>query len=250
MNKDFVFFNKILFWFIIIYLFITLNDNTIFLDKEVNVTVGEVKFVVTGEYIERVITQFGNVSAFVVGAKIAAGFLAKHPISFSGKVGGSLLTGGISSLGFQMVSMANGSIRGNIAAKERSNDTFVLELKNVEVSNSNNSSSLFTKLSDDFINSDSIKPSFNGFKLNNSFENSFVPTPEGIKTVSELIKDQNLADNFFKQSIKLSDDSDLIFINSPLEPSYMLQVQQELFTILSYNLIINLTMIYLLMLLT
>lgn len=210
-------------------------------------TVGEIKFVITGEYIEKIITQLGNVSAFVVGAKIAAGFLAKHPMSFSGKVGGSLLTGGVSSLGFQMASIGNGIIRGKIDASEKSNNTLMLELKNVEISNSE---SLFTNLSENIINPDSIKPCFNGFKLNNSFGDSLIPTPEGLKTVSDLVKDQKLADNFFKQSIKLSGDSDIIFINSPLEPSALIQFQQDIITILNYNLIVNLTMIYLLILLT
>ncbi len=41
-----------------------------------------------------------------------------------------------------------------------------------------------------------------------------------------------------------------LFINSPLEPSHLINFQQDLITILGYNLIVNITMIYLLLMLT
>jgi len=107
---------------------------------------GEVKFVVTGDYIEKIITQFGTVSAFVIGAKLAAGFLVKHPMSLTGKVGTSLLTGGASSITFQMASLGNGLIRGKVEATESSNNTLTLEVKNVEISNTKRKQSLIISL--------------------------------------------------------------------------------------------------------
>lgn len=249
-NKDFSWFTKMLFCFMIIYLFMTCIDNPIYLDsKDVNVTLGEVKFVVTGEYIERIITQFGSVSAFVVGAQLAAGFVMKHPMSIPGKIGTSLLVGGISSASFQMVSLGNGIIRGNLSSSKSASDTLVLEVNNVEISKTQAPEGIFQKLSDlteHVSTSEMIRPKFSGFRLNSTLDNSFIQTAKGTKSVSDLIKDENLCDNFFKQSIKMGDNTDLIFIESPLEPS----LQNDLVTILSYNLLVNLTISYFVLLLT
>ncbi len=144
-NNDFSWFNKLLFCFTIFILYISFFSGTIYSDSEVEVTINDIKFTIVGDYIETITHTFGGASAFIVGAKIAAGFVSKHPMSLPGKIGTTLLTGGLSSVSFQMINSTSGFIKvagPHIAIKKGPLDKVTLELNDVVISGDSQSSSI------------------------------------------------------------------------------------------------------------
>jgi hypothetical protein len=66
------------------FIFVLLN-NTIYLDTNINVKLDDLNFSITGEYIDKIFTHFGAVTAFLIGYRLAAAFVTKHPMSLGGK---------------------------------------------------------------------------------------------------------------------------------------------------------------------
>jgi hypothetical protein len=98
-------YNKILFSFLIIYFIFVLSSDTIYLDTTLNLNFKNLDLIVSGENIDKIFTHFGAATAFVLGSKLAAGFLTKHSISLGRKIGLTILTGAGSSAVFQMVTL-------------------------------------------------------------------------------------------------------------------------------------------------
>lgn len=72
---------------ILIYLF-----NAIYLDHDeviVSTTVANMNFKISGEAITQICRNFGSATVFAVGARIAAGLVAKHPMGLISKIGGT-----------------------------------------------------------------------------------------------------------------------------------------------------------------
>jgi hypothetical protein len=81
-------------------IFITMKyySNIIFLDPDeitVSTTIDNINFQISGEALTQIYRNIGSASVFAVGARIAAGLVAKHPMGLIPKVG---TIGGVGSL--------------------------------------------------------------------------------------------------------------------------------------------------------
>src|SRR5204862_6773807 len=132
-------FNKLLLIFLIIYFIFALSINKIYLDTTISVKLNDLNFNISGEYINNIFTHFGAATAFVIGSRLAATFLMKHPMSLGGKIGITIGSGAGSSAAFQMVNYTSGSIKGKILAQQGLNDNSInLHIKDVIISDGNN----------------------------------------------------------------------------------------------------------------
>jgi len=82
------------------FVFITIKyySNIIYLDPDeitVSTTIDNINFQISGEALTQIYRNIGSASVFAVGARIAAGLLAKHPMGLIPKVG---TIGGVGSL--------------------------------------------------------------------------------------------------------------------------------------------------------
>jgi hypothetical protein len=73
---------------------------------------------VTGDYIDKIFIHFGSLTAFTLGAKLAAGFVSKHPISILRKIGTVVESGAACSATFQKVNEIVSSIKGKMSGKK------------------------------------------------------------------------------------------------------------------------------------
>src|ERR1700735_3634153 len=82
------------------FVFITIKyySNIMYLDPDeitVSTTIDNINFQISGEALTQIYRNIGSASVFAVGARIAAGLLAKHPMGLIPKVG---TIGGVGSL--------------------------------------------------------------------------------------------------------------------------------------------------------
>lgn len=138
-KNDFVWFNKFLFFFIVFYLIMIFNIhfNPIYLDSIFELKLDDMKFSISGDYLHLIVTHFGSTSAFLMGVKLGAAFVQKHPMSIPTKIGTVLASGSASSLTFNMVNVLNGRIRGTIEGNIQTDNSVSLLVKNVNVSRLN-----------------------------------------------------------------------------------------------------------------
>jgi hypothetical protein len=258
-KKTLYWLNKLLFSFLIIYLLIVLSSDIIYLDTTINVKCNDLDFNVSGEYIDKIFTHFGAATAFVVGSRLAAAFLTKHPISLGSKIGVTIGTGAGSSAAFQMVNYGTGIIRGKILAQQGLKDgTINLHIKDVVVNNDNNLNNSVNFLSSQNLDPNILIPKFQFNQIesltkfydlyNNKLE--MVNMDNSNSKIIQMIEKQNncsLIDIF-----SLENNINKIIINSPLESNDItnLNIKTDLITMLNYNLTVNLIMIYLIFMLT
>jgi len=250
-------FNKILFSFLIIYFIFVLSSDIIYLDTTLNLNINELDLNVSGEYIDKIFTHYGAATAFVVGSKLAAAFLTKHPISLGGKIGVTIGTGAGSTAAFQMVNYGTGLIKGKILAQKGLTDgTINLYIKDVVVNNENN-------LNDSVVSSKNLDPSILIPKFQSNQLDSLIRFNEMFKNKLELVKVDNSNSKIIQMIEKqnscslndiFSSENSLnkVIINSPLESNDLtiLSVKNDIITMLNYNLTVNLIMIYLIFMLT
>jgi hypothetical protein len=98
-------YNNILVNFLIIYFIFVLSSNIIYLDTTLNLNFKNLDLILSDKNIDKIFTHFGAATAFVLGSKLAAGFLTKHSISIGSKIGLTILTGAGSSAVYQMVTL-------------------------------------------------------------------------------------------------------------------------------------------------
>jgi hypothetical protein len=80
------------------FIFITIKYNIMYLDPDeitVSTTIDNINFQISGEALTQIYRNIGSASVFAVGARIAAGLVAKHPMGLIPKVG---TIGGVGSL--------------------------------------------------------------------------------------------------------------------------------------------------------
>lgn len=256
--------NKYLLYFLIV-IAVSLS-NVIYLDQntEVLLRVEETEIKVTGEYIDKLFTSFGLTSAFVVGCKLAAAFIVKHPMPLGGKIGITAGTGAVSSTTFHMINQSASYIKGIITAEKSVDDSIILHIKDVKVTSTLSSEK--GKSLAEILHSYTDKPKLNDLivpkfkdEILNYFDKTATSSVENIKfrIVEVVNKDSHLKQIFSEDPAlnkTIKDISDSIFINSPLEYSEHTEAvisnfNNNLNTILSYNLTVNLWMIYLIILL-
>ena len=96
--KDYAWFNKLILFFLFKYLiniYIFLND--IYLDSNtlININLDGVEVKVKGDYIDKLFINLGATSAFVIGSRLAAAFVTKHPMSLGSKIGTTIGAGAL-----------------------------------------------------------------------------------------------------------------------------------------------------------
>jgi hypothetical protein len=251
--NDFFWFNKFLINFVLLYLIIVFFNSTFYLDSPTIVNCNIDGVTVKGEYIEKIFTHFGAASAFIIGSRLAAGFLSKHTMSILGKIGTIAGSGGISSASFHKVNYTAGTIRGIISGQTTSDNSKNIHIKEVQISsdlNLNNSVDLSKLNVESLANKHILIPNFI-----NKFEGKFHCTPSTNNSKSKTIelleqtKDQSISEIFAQDNTTIIEKINNSIINSPLESNDLGVTQSQLFsdltTILSYNLTVNLFMIYL-----
>ena len=135
-KNDFVWFHKFWFYFTIYFcLFIfTVNYNVIYLDNIHELQMEKVKGSISAEYLEGWLWYLGNTAGFLGGARLAAIYLAKHPMSIPSKIATSLATGTISSLLGNMLSIINGQVRRKFYGNPLTDSSLTFGAENVNVS--------------------------------------------------------------------------------------------------------------------
>jgi len=251
-RNDLYWFNKLLFSFLIIYFIIFLSTNTIFLDTSIIVKLNESDISISGEYIDKIFTHFGASTAFVIGARLAAAFVAKHPMALTGKIGITIGTGAGSSAAFQMVNYGTGIIRGKILAQQGLNDgTINLHVKDVSIMDGNNIKNITNISTSEKLDPNILLPKFQFnsvdriSKFHDLYENK-LKTVEMENSNSKIIQIIEKQNNCSLSEIFSRENSLENIINSPLELSEIgtSNIKNDLITMLSYNLTINLIMIY------
>jgi hypothetical protein len=249
--KEFSWLNKLILQFLIIYIIIKiyLYKNIIYLEQDgiINFDLEGVKFKIQGEYLGLIIHHFGAASAFGVGAKIAASFLSKHPMSLPNKIGSTILAGSGSSIVFQLTSQGNSLIIYSIKKMIGLNETaIILEIEDVNI---NAGTKIFNFKSSDGIDAINFLPKLKDtFVDNNSFirknfekyYNSNLEIKQETKAtiVGEIEKttSKNLSEIFSESNI-----------NSPLESNEFLT--NEIINLLNNEFILHLITIYLILML-
>lgn len=191
---------------------------------------------------------------------MAPGFVNKHPMSLLGKIDTIAGSGAMSSASFHMGNSTAGVIRGIMSGKQITDNTTNIKNKEVQISNELNNIVDLSQLNmDSLANKQFIIPKFRG-EIFSKFEgkNNYISSNDSRKSkIVELIEkssDNTISDIFAEENttkIEIIKDSLII---SPLESSELINSQSQLLsdmtTILSYNLSINLFMVYLICVLT
>jgi hypothetical protein len=122
----------------------------------------------SGDYIDKIFTQFGAASAFVIVSRMEPGFVSKHPMSLLGKIGTITGSGAMSSASFQMVNSTAGVIRGVMSGKQITDNSINIYIKDVKFSSELNNIVELSKINmDSLANKQSIIPNFRGHILVN-----------------------------------------------------------------------------------
>jgi hypothetical protein len=114
-KNDFVWFNKLLIYGGIFYLFVifTANYHMIHLDNIYEVEIDNVKASIPAETAKLLISDWGSTAAFIGGARIGALLVNKYPISIVSKIATSLVTGTLTSFTCKMTNVVMGKV-GNV----------------------------------------------------------------------------------------------------------------------------------------
>jgi len=250
-TNDYTWLNKILVYFFCTYfIYIFVFSNNIYLDSStiVNVNLDGVNVTVKGDYIDKLFTNIGATSAFVIGSRLAASFLSKHPMSLGGKIGTTISAGAGSSVAFQMVNQTSGLIKGIITPEKVGNDSVSLLIKDVNISSSLNNENVDSLVELINMNKDiksKLTPNIHESNLERfeklTGENSVsVQLDNNNSQILEMVKEKH------NGSLKEIFGSDTSIINSPLESNELLisNLKNSIIEILNYNLTINFIMIY------
>lgn len=258
-NHDFSWLTKSLTLFIVFYLLLTIyttyfTDNLLYLDEvTVNITLKDINFSIAGEYLDINFKNLGAVSAFAVGSRLTATFLAKHPMSLGGKIATVISAGAGSSTAFHLANNASGVIRGSLLASRGTTDNSVI-IKvtdvavtagplntSVDLANSPTVGTHIPKLSIQLQHGETISD-----KLNSLFYKNFLVKDEGKSKIIEMIEKVNSKPiEAAKDEVK-NQVAESFSINAPLESSDLvfLQFKSTLIEILTSNLHLNLIMLY------
>jgi len=258
-KKDFVWFNKfycLCFLIILIIKIFSLSINTVFLDTSINIKLNDIHFSIKGDYLDTIFSNFGTASVFIVGSKIAASFVLKSKMSLGAKIGTVVGSGSLTTATFHTINNLNGIIKGKIIPRQIENSSISLEIKDVVISDGTSNSFfsylnskpafLFPKFKPDskFILNDERL----GFLYPSLTESFKVTQNKDLNTrVIELLKERAEKENFEK----LLKEFDDFIITSPLEPNELAfsQIKNDLFTVLSGKLIIDIITVYLIIIL-
>lgn len=264
--NDFVWLNKIIIFIFLVVIIVDLFSIPVYLDNDntvnINVSIGDTKFSVSGDYMNLLFEKYGAIAAFTVGAKIVASFVAKTNLPLSTKMG--VTAGGAvgSSFIYSGLTHTSEMIRGRLLAKT-SNNTITLELKDTNITSTIPGVNSKTPLNSLNIDSSSREMFYNRItpKINlssnetplNILENStykhLISTTnpnKGNSTVEaiENFTSQSLGDIFAKGE---NQNPFEIILNSPLEPveSELIQIKADLISVLSNELALHGIMVYL-----
>jgi len=248
--NDFSWFNKLLNKIFILYLFFLLFSYDIYLDTNnllIKVNLDGTIIKVSGDFIDKIFTNFGAVSAFVVGSRLAAAFVAKSNLSVLGKIGTTVGAGVSSSGSFQIVNIGTDILKAKFKS-EMIDNTYNVHINDVKLINE-----IPLNKTDEILQSTLNLNKFNKIDLT-KYDNILMKssTEEGKSIIIEMIeksKNSNLKEIFSNYNHYIDQniiDFD-VFINSPLEKNDGLnsELLNQIITILSYNLRINLFIVYL-----
>ena len=135
-KNDFVWFNKLLIYGAIFYLFvvITANYHTIHLDDIYEVTVGNVKASIPVDYtIKALSEEWRSAALFMAGAHIGAGFVKKYPISIASKIATALISGSATSMTYKLFHGPNNRVpTGSLGGNPLTDNSLSLVAQNVK----------------------------------------------------------------------------------------------------------------------
>jgi hypothetical protein len=264
--------NKILFLFLGLYLILIFNMDTLYLDgPNKNVKIDDIDFKISGEYKDKIFTHFGGSAALVVGAKIAASFIVKLRSShmlvsnklFSSFAAASIppASGGRAfSTGYQVINTGNEKLI-NFFKYKVDNKNVEISVDKVEIytdlnksiSGDKNTTSKLESFLPKFKNSNGkFKFSDYNKQINHVFNKaalqSFIVDSKS-NILSNLNKCKTLTVIFKNKAAQLSLNLNInTTINSPLELNNLDRLNdiKDIVTLLNYNLVLNIVMIYLL----
>ena len=264
-KNDFKWLNNTLILLIFLYIIIDMNmlNNIIYLDNDtmVNVNLDGVKLSVSGDYLNQIYDKYGSVAVFGVGARIAASFVSKGNMSLLGKIGTVIGAGASSTFTFNITSMTSEKIKGIILAKKM-NSNVMLEIKNVEILNSDKTPLNLTNISDhNLIPRMELRSNETLIsKFSNLFQNkiNLIETPDKKSIIIETIEKYNA--KTINEIFTLNDNNQIMensiyiepnLINSPLEQNEFLmsEIKNYIIEILNYDFALHFVMIYFILML-
>jgi len=233
--------------------------NTVYLDSStiVNCHLDDTTVKISGDYIDKIFIHFGAASAFVVGSRLAAAFVTKHPISLFGKMELVAGSGSMTSVYFQLRSTTAGVIIGIMSGHKNSDNSFSIHIKDVNISsdiNQSNGVELSQLNMDSLLNKQIIIPKFKGdfisiFEEKINLISSNDNSKSKIVVYIEKSSDSTISEIFGQDNSTIIEKIKNSIINSPLESNDVgisqTQLLNDMTTILTYNLTLNIFMLYL-----
>ena len=254
-RKDTIWFNKLLFIYFIISLFIILLNinNIVYLDDNtsINFTSDNVNISVNGDFLGKLALLIGSSGAFIVGSKIGYAAVAKYPIGFLSKTAISASTGSGFTFAWRLTLATNEYIEGYGKLNKSSNDSISVELNNVNLCSKVETT--INKLpieSSNLKTIDSLKSLHGNTKnyLTESIKSSSDTNNSKILEMIEKDKKCSISEIFKNNGEQISDGVTINdgFINSPLEANEIsLTIKNQVIELLGYNLTIHYIMLYL-----
>lgn len=254
-RKDTIWFNKLLFIYFIISLFIILLNinNIVYLDDNTSIsfTSDNVNISVNGDFLGKLALLIGSSGAFIVGSKIGYAAVAKYPIGFLTKTAISASTGSGFTFAWRLTLATNEYIEGYGKLNKSSNESITVELSNVNLCSKVETT--INKLpieSSNLKTIDTLKSLHGNTKnyLTESLKSSSDTNNSKILEMIEKDKKCSISEIFQNNGEQISDGVTINdgFINSPLEANEIsLTIKNQVIELLGYNLTIHYIMLYL-----
>lgn len=247
--------NILLLLFIGFYLLFLFNMNTLYLeDPTIQIKLDDVDFNIKGDLINRFFNQFGIIAIFVAGAKLAASFLAKKNLSIPSKLLSFFVGGASFTLGYEVFGAGAGILKGKNHSNLE-NNTINISVDNIQIITDKNNAftgdnisvnkleSFLPRFKDSNINLGQYNSKIKEF-LNNNNKLNLNPKSNIISSI-EKYKSQTISEIYPSQESVTENVPNII--NAPLEltDAEKLNYISDLVYLLQYNLLVNLSMVYL-----
>lgn len=221
--------NKLLIYFLIIYLILISTCSTIYLDSnnKFNIDLSNITVTVKDTFLELVFLNIGAGIAFSAGAKFTAKILEDKPMPIKFKIGASMLAASVAFIIFHFLNLCFLAIKYYLNVKKETEKSFFFHIKGVKISNLSNPE-LFNYLND--------------FSTNNKVFVKNQIVKQNPDNILEMTEKENLTEIFNPDN---NTAFDTFQFNSPFENSEnMINLYNELSLIFSYNLIIKIITVY------
>ena len=226
----------ILYFIIIVIINYYLKKNAVYLDENVVLTtkIQNSEITLSGEILNQILENFGSAGVFIVGAKIAAALVAKHPMALPNKIGVIGGTGAVFNIAYRIVNrnqLLSNNI-GNVPSISVGTGPIEIKLEGIKYANNVNNTE-FKSLLDKYFG---ISKSLHNLDYNENFN----VNTNTLEIISNGEQTSKVIDELDKFNPNWRDN----FINSPLESEN--PVTQFILNSLMDSLMLDFISIYLL----